>query len=167
MNGYFALIIATLFFPIKTWIFWKFLWNLDLKNCIFFNFCYIKLEKSVKFVIKTCYRSFLAKLQVHKWPILETHFGVLKGFRGPWRVHTVPINTTWSTNKKFWSHFCPQWNGAFGAYFISSSHFFFMVDSTPLCISQTSFCKTFRMSYFGQLPDVILPKICSKMPKLL
>ena len=83
MNGHLASIIATLFFPIKTWIFWKFIWNLDLKNCIFFHFCYIKLEKSVRFVIKTCYRSFLAKLQVHKWPILETHFGVLKGFRGP------------------------------------------------------------------------------------
>ena len=29
------------------------------------------------------YRNFLAKLSVHKRPILEIYFGVLKGFRGP------------------------------------------------------------------------------------
>ena len=70
------------FFLKKQGFFGNFYEILILKIVFFSNFA-IFCWKSVKFVTKTCYRNFLAKLEVHKRPILETHFGILKGFRGP------------------------------------------------------------------------------------
>ena len=71
----------------------------------------------------------------------------------------------WETTKKIEKLETNSVIGNPGFPLINQNILFFLDHKSQMAFRQTCFCQTSRMSHFGELPDVVLPKIALKTPK--